>query len=116
MSYNSDIVTALKAGKRFLQHNERDERYVFTNKHKTISGFKDNFICLAILEARLKLFITKAQEFAAINVIEQRLTKNMTVEDYLRQVVKVPASELTFDNMQAFRHRWVDALIVEFSQ
>jgi hypothetical protein len=37
-----------------------------------------------------------------------------SVETYLREVVKVPHSQLTYKNVQQFRHRWLDSLIEEF--
>ena len=36
------------------------------------------------------------------------------VETYLRDVVKVPNSQLTHKNVQKFRHHWLDSLIEEF--
>ena len=38
------------------------------------------------------------------------------VYSYLRDVVGIPTIQLTFDNLQAYRHRWLDALIVEYQQ
>ncbi len=39
-----------------------------------------------------------------------------TVDTYLREVVGVPEVQVTYDNVQAYRHRWLDALIVEYQQ
>ncbi len=41
---------------------------------------------------------------------------DLTVTQYLREVLKINPLLLTIDNLQAYRHRWLDSLILEFSK
>lgn len=52
----------------------------------------------------------------ARRVISQRLGNEVLVEGWLRREAKVPKHLITPINVQPYRHRWVDALIKEFSQ
>jgi len=49
-------------------------------------------------------------------IIRQRLSECEYVQEYLKHELKIPKKLLTVKNVQEFRHRWLDALIEEFSQ
>lgn len=38
------------------------------------------------------------------------------VDSWLFHVAKIPSEQLTYNNVQAYRHRWLDSLIEEFSK
>ncbi len=50
----------------------------------------------------------------AKNIVKSRIGDYVNLGTYLHEVVKVPMVDLTRDNMQAYRHRWLDALAAEF--
>ena len=41
---------------------------------------------------------------------------NSTIYGWLNDVAKVPSRYLTDDNVQAYKHRWLDSVIEEFSK
>ena len=53
--------------------------------------------------------------FLARQVISHRLGNETAVEGWLHREAKVPMHLLAPINVQPYRHRWVDALIQEFS-
>jgi hypothetical protein len=52
----------------------------------------------------------------AKKIIMDRLVGHNTICNWLRYRARVPEELLTPKNVQAFRHRWLDSLIVEFSK
>lgn len=72
------------------------------------------YICFAIdtawQDGQYKLGGTLAKQ-----VINHRLGNEVLVEGWLYREAKVPKHLLTPINVQPYRHRWVDALIQEFS-
>ena len=49
----------------------------------------------------------------AVDVVQDRLGGHYCIENYLRSI-GVPDKDMTSANIQTFRHRWLDALILEF--
>jgi hypothetical protein len=51
-------------------------------------------------------------------IIKNRISKSIAPENFvsrwLENAVGVPVTELTCKNLQAYRHRWLDALIAEY--
>lgn len=71
------------------------------------------FICLAIRHHVMHLPCA----FDAIHVVSSRIAPYKTVEDWvLVNCLDVEEEYPSDDEFQAFRHRWLDALIEEFSQ
>lgn len=108
------IVRALKAGKLFL--------------HRAgVRGTTDTFICNAIDAAVKPALITQEEADAAIRLINNRLGNkgvkdlglHLTVECWLMLIPEVrrylERTPNRFNEIQEYRHRWVDALIEEFS-
>ena len=94
-------------------------------RHLAISWVQDGrtaYICLAIVEAREMNEISRSAADAAMKVIGNRLGHNQaTVGLWL--VANVPESHHILKGdwknntiIQAYRHRWLDALIEEFSK
>jgi hypothetical protein len=53
----------------------------------------------------------------AKNIIQDRLGDDcISVESWLKREACIPVEELTFENIQAYRHRWLKSLIKEFSK
>lgn len=72
-----------------------------------------NFICIALEYSQsLDSARSNAAVDAAIGVIRYRMCGSATLESWLRKHLGVCAAD-EFD-MQAYRHRWLDALIEEF--
>lgn len=110
MTTNKQIVTALKAAKKYLA----------TNSEQVHSYRKTKYICFALGNAEYHRKCGSSSMLAAQEIIMFRLGRRKNgiaydVEFYLKNKVKVPKKLLTVDNIQAFRHRWLDSLIVEFS-
>jgi hypothetical protein len=49
------------------------------------------------------------------DIIHERLGRWISVPTYIRNELNIPESEQTPENIQAYRHAWVHALIEEFS-
>lgn len=90
------------------------------------------YICNAIL-ATCSQGQSKAAQYLRHNIILARLGRmssitkqepfcyifsdaNRDFKDWLLDVAKVPANDLTYERVQAHRHAWVDMLIEEFSK
>lgn len=77
-----------------------------------------SYICLALAAVAAR-HPSKAQDACSARyVIMDRLQryKCSTVSTYLRAHLQVPLDQWTPENIQEFRHRWIDELIKEFSQ
>mgnify|MGYP001601771169 CR=1 FL=1 len=91
---NEQIAAAFRAAKLLLSHGT--------------GGKKPLYICYALNRV--------PDSGDAKRVIQSRLCLHITVDGYLAGTVGVPKKLLTRKNVQEFRHRWLDTLIVEFSQ
>jgi hypothetical protein len=89
--------------------------------HSAYRGSGHTFMCFAVEDAARQLVRMYGSnlEVAARNVITDRLGRHRTVETWLEEVVGkrrvARAKEKDPDVIQKFRHRWLDALIEEFS-
>ena len=92
-----EICASLKQAKKRVCYG-----YSHNNEHKL------RHICFA-------LWFTENGGELACEVIHTRLGDRQNVRDYLMYDVGVPEYQLTQENIQAFRHRWLDSLIEEFS-
>lgn len=78
---------------------------------------RTEYICHAVGNTKY----SETTKLGVMNIIVGRLGKtkagvfNHDVESWLRQVLKVPNRDMTFENVQNFRHRWLDSLVEEFS-
>lgn len=104
------IVQTLKAAKRYLWNG------------KSFNSADNKYICHAILAVR---GATDNDKKLTRSVVMNRLGmcdfstrrpfENRTVTCWLKEVAKIDSSLLTTENVQAYRHRWIDELIKEFS-
>lgn len=74
------------------------------------------YICFAIDETLRKSGKSSQAAANATSVIQARLGSRSCIESWLAHVAKVGVSLLHPANVQAYRHRWLKALIKEFSQ
>ena len=74
--------------------------------------------CARGLEGHICLALDKAVGWKKSSglrlVIMSRLRPYEGVRTWLREVVGVPWDQLTDENVQAYRHRWLDHLINEY--
>ena len=70
------------------------------------------FLCWAVVEAHRAGKITESQQDLAKNLIEHRIHPHFAVG----RSVGVPNKELTPKAMKAYRKRWLESLIKEFSK
>lgn len=77
---------------------------------------KHEYICHALDESPRS---HREGSRAAKALIEQRFKLKCSscanIQLWLEDVAKVPAHQLTSNNLQAYRHRWLDSVIKEFS-
>jgi hypothetical protein len=112
MKYSKDerqhIANVFMEAKKYLCHDYGSGGYSYNmNIHASVC------ICYAIDNTAS---IALGGKLAAKRVIAERLNHYATVNEYLYYEVRVPEELLTPKNVQAFRHRWLDSLIVEFSK
>jgi len=77
------------------------------------SYIETSYVCIAIDRAGVRT----GHSYLARNLRERlriRLGKHDTVLGWLRYEVGVPEAHITGRNVQAYRHRWLDALIAEY--
>jgi len=99
MSTNKEIAEAFKRAVPILARNESECSWLNWNE----------YICHS-----LELSTPLAGAMAARNVIHTRLNGPGSVVTWLLKQ-GIPAEDLTKDNVQAYRHRWLQELIREFS-
>lgn len=76
-------------------------------------GTKATHICWALGDASEACEISWTAFINAKRIIEQRLAPYSAVSGWLVANVK---SDISFKDLQQYRHLWLDALIKEFSQ
>ena len=74
------------------------------------------FLCWALNTAYEAGMITESQQDLAKNLIEHRIHPHFAVGIWLHSSVGVPNKELTPKAMKAYRKRWLESLIKEFSK
>lgn len=92
------LVRAFKGAKKHLWNGQREEWYIH-----------EQYICMAISYA----YVSKAAKDMAREVIFKRLNGSVTVGQWL---IKRGFFPQTQQQLQDYRHRWLDALIAEFSK
>lgn len=100
----ASLAKAFKAAKSFLYKGPP-----YTSRDKTAH------ICFAIEHACHVGRLTVDESELSRAHIRLLLGNNGTVSGWLRDHLDVQESERTSENVQQFRHRWLDALIKEFS-
>jgi hypothetical protein len=80
---------------------------------------KEEYICIAVKHANYGYVKYSASIRMVADMIQDRLGMHdgftLDVEGYLDYILKIDYKLLTNKNMQAYRHRWLDSLIKEFS-
>ena len=95
------IAQALKNAKPYLSHGNDN---------------KEEFICFSIELGVQRIPQHRAARLAK-HVIMERLDGCFTAEDWLKYTVGIAAvNRAGFVALQAWRHRWLDSLIEEFSK
>jgi len=105
MASKRQIAKAFKAAKKYLWKGE-------------INGPGTSYICFALSKAEDNGDITQEQSDCACDVISERLGGTYaTVPSWLRERIGARAfNKVTFKQIQAYRHAWLDQLIKEFSK
>lgn len=88
-------------------------------RHPILDGYelhKTRYICVAIALAASPRGYATLDRFIACRMIQNRLRNFDSVEVWLRYKVGIDLSIVTFNEIQKYRHRWLDALIEEFSK
>ena len=101
------------------------DAFVAAKKHVAIekiilnwmdTSYKYEYICHALEHLG---HVHRAGVVAAKALIEQRFGlpsfRHADISLWLAGVAKIPPEDLTFVNLQAYRHRWLDSIIKEFS-
>jgi hypothetical protein len=80
--------------------------------------YKSEYICHAINRTPLNIAApaTRRGADAAMVIVCNRLGGQHTVVTWLEDVAKIPYNEMTCENVQAYRKRWLEALAKEFSK
>ncbi len=88
----------------------------------TCSGSKQIYICMAINEVAIKDITQWVNCHRAKEIIDERLGGAVTVFSWLRvnNFIKdnnfIKKDNVDYDQIQQYRHRWLDSLIKEFSK
>jgi hypothetical protein len=82
------------------------------------NGRPNEYICHAINCTPLNIAApaTRRGADAAMVIVCNRLGGQHTVVTWLEDVAKIPYNEMTCENVQAYRKRWLEALAKEFSK
>lgn len=77
---------------------------------------KQWFLCMAVVAAHRAGKITESQKTLAKRLINYRIHPHRTVGTWLNSSAGVPPHELTDKTKLAYRKRWLESLIKEFSK
>lgn len=111
MATRKDICDAFKAAKELTARNADEWSYSEWVGAGQIKRYE--FICHALEKLR-----SMPGALFARAIIHERFKTDMfatTIFAWLLDVAKVPEEQLTDDNVQAYKHRWLDSVIKEFS-
>ena len=89
----------------------RAKRHLWDGKEKQKSK-QCSGLCVAIMLAETHITYPKGRDVR--DRIQKSLEGHMYVVDWLEYKRRVPRRLLTTENVQAYRHRWLDALIAEY--
>ena len=99
---------------KYTKQQRRDLHKAFKAAESYLK--KQGFLCWAVVEAHRAGMITESQQEFAKNLIEHLIHPYTTVCAWLNRSVGVPNKELTSKAMKAYRKRWLESLIKEFSK
>lgn len=103
---NKEIAVVFKKAKKYLA--------------KSWPESKNIYICIAINEVMNRNHVLCNSCTAAKTIIAQRLEGSPTVGSWLKDNGFITSSSFTHTNsqnqLQEYRHRWLDSLIKEFSK
>lgn len=99
MNKRERIASAFRAAKPFL------------SLKATTKGVP--YICWALEDAKDANKISRYDEWAAKDVVMGRIHPYVTVDEWLTDELNVTPTD---NQLQEYRHRWLDALIEEFSK
>jgi hypothetical protein len=100
---NKQIAVIFKEAKKYLALNCSDSKY--------------SYICMAIDEVAVKDSKQWENCVRAKFIISERLNGKYTVREWLiANGFRTSDDEIHSDQMQKYRHRWLDSLIKEFSK
>lgn len=77
---------------------------------------KQGFLCWAVVEAHRADKITESQQELAKNLIKHRIHPHHTVSTWLNRSARIPNKKITSKAMKAYRKRWLESLVKEFSR
>jgi hypothetical protein len=80
------------------------------------SPFKEDFICFSINRACVANVMFPSTASTIKSIISSRLGSYHTVVDFLCNTLKINEEEISYEDLQTYRHRWLDSLIEEFSK
>jgi hypothetical protein len=95
------------------------EAFAFAKLHLSTKIFdyhKHTFICNALRTAYVHGEINEQYYIQAKIIIQNRLNESYTVEDWLQYYQGVNIEKTSYNNIQKYRHAWLDSLIEEFSK
>lgn len=105
---NKEIAKVFRKAKTILAKNKA-ECFARGFDNKLIY---QEYICHSILES----CGPSVPRVAALNVVQSRLGGYYSLETWVLRNIPNVGYPVNKDDMQAYRHRWLDALIEEFSQ
>ena len=75
------------------------------------------YVCMAVMQANGAFCFSVANEQTqeACRIINKRLDGCNDIRVWLKSKANIPESQLTSDNLQEYRHRWLQSLIDEYS-
>ncbi len=86
------------------------DEYLWDGNHSTLySSDSTRWLCLCVWEYSNDATAEEIQK-----IIHERIYPCITVSAWLADVAKIPESDLTDQNVQAYRKRWAESLIEEF--
>lgn len=100
-----ELAAAFRAAKPLL----------WSGKDRVIPPGQTGYICYALRGAYFRGSVLGPTSRLAQELIAGRLDGHSTAVDWLYHRRGVPMSLLTSENVQDWRHRWLDMLIEEFS-
>jgi hypothetical protein len=99
---NKEIAAVFKEAKKYLSLNGSGSKYIY--------------ICMAINEVAVKDSTQWVKYRRAKEIIDERLGGACTVVSWLQKNNLIKKDNVDYDQVQQYRHRWLDSLIKEFSK
>ncbi len=99
---------AFKAAKIYLARNGADIQ--------SRKPADEEFICSSLDRAHLNGHISRETADLASDMIMERIWPSVTACRWIQQATGLSYSSMTEDDVQQWRHRWLDSLIWEFSK